>query len=178
MLGTMRIARAIFRRTVLIINRAVYNKSFGKFPISSSIMSHNKIEFPKNIYINSNVIIGSHNYFYNEQVHATFFIGNSVTIGDNCHIDYSGILKIGDDTLISSNVTIFTHDHGISPRSKPVYKKMIIGTKVWIGSNAMIMPSVTNIGDGSVIAAGSVVTKNVEAFTLVGGNPAKVIRSL
>jgi acetyltransferase-like isoleucine patch superfamily enzyme len=54
--------------------------------------------------------------------------------------------------------------------------KLIIGNDVYIGLDVTIMPSVTNIGDGSVIAAGSVIVKDVPPFAIVGGNPAKIIR--
>ena len=53
--------------------------------------------------------------------------------------------------------------------------KLVIGNDVWIGHNAIILPSVSNIGDGAVIGAGSVVTKDVPPFAVVAGNPAKII---
>jgi carbonic anhydrase/acetyltransferase-like protein (isoleucine patch superfamily) len=55
--------------------------------------------------------------------------------------------------------------------------KLVVGHDVWIGLNAIILPSVNSIGNGAIIAAGSVVTKNVESYAIMGGNPAKMIRS-
>lgn len=54
--------------------------------------------------------------------------------------------------------------------------KLIVGNDVWIGANAIILPNVTEIGDGAIVGAGSIVTKNVPEYAIVGGNPAKLIR--
>jgi acetyltransferase-like isoleucine patch superfamily enzyme len=84
-------------------------------------------------------------------------------------------IVIGQDTLIANGVTIRDSDnHSISGRNR-VSAPIIIGNHVWIGMNAMILKGVT-IGDGAVIAAGAIVTRDVPAKSLVGGVPAKIIR--
>ena len=93
-----------------------------------------------------------------------------------------GYITIEDDVLIGSGVHIYTTNHNYSDRLKPIsiqgstVKDVVIGRESWIGANAVILPGVT-IGQGSVIAAGSVVTKNVGAYTLVGGVPARIIKT-
>lgn len=77
-----------------------------------------------------------------------------------------------DDYLIDKNNGIKNKDW-----SNVKVKKIVIGDKAWIGFNSIILKGV-NIGEGSVVAAGSVVTKDVPAYTVVGGNPAKVIKKL
>ena len=81
-------------------------------------------------------------------------------------------IKVGNNSIIGYNTTILTHEYLIRE-----YRlgEVNIGDNVMIGANCTILPGVT-IGDHAVIAAGSVVTKNVEAYSFVGGNPIQVIR--
>ncbi len=98
-------------------------------------------------------------------------------IGDNCKIHVYKQLIIGSNTIISWNVSIMDGDgHSLiygDKNNTPM--SIIIGNNVWIGNNAIILKGV-NIGDNSVIAAGSVVTQSVPSCSLVAGNPAKIIR--
>jgi acetyltransferase-like isoleucine patch superfamily enzyme len=88
-----------------------------------------------------------------------------------------GGLDIGDNTQIGPHVTIVTDNHDLVNRNILKCRPVKIGKNVWIGAEAKIMPGVT-IGDNAVIAGGSVVTKDVPADAIAGGNPAKVIRYL
>ncbi|MFL9877051.1 sugar O-acetyltransferase [Herbaspirillum rhizosphaerae] len=107
-------------------------------------------------------------------------IGRNVFINQNCTMyDLAG-LDIGDDVMIGSNVSIITSGHPISPSQRHtavIAKPIRIERNVWIGAGATIIGGVT-IGENSVVGAGSVVTRDVPSNTLVGGNPAKVIRSI
>lgn len=107
-------------------------------------------------------------------------VGDNFYAGYNCTmLDYAEI-KIGNNCLIGPNVGIYTTGHNLNPndRYKAGYAKPItIGNDVWIGGHSCIVPGVT-IGDGVVVAAGSVVTKDVPSLTMVAGVPAKVIKSL
>ncbi|MBQ2260178.1 MAG: acyltransferase [Loktanella sp.] len=102
-------------------------------------------------------------------------IGDQVQINRDVHLDTTGGLVIGDQTLISEGVVIYTHDHGRNPRSAPVPLVKTIGTGVWIGLRAVILPQCRRIGDHAVIGAGAVVTADVPAGAVVAGNPARVI---
>lgn len=107
-------------------------------------------------------------------------IGRNVFINQNCTFYDLGGLDIGDDVMIGPNVSMITTGHPLDPsqrRSVTIGKPIVIGRNVWIAAGATIIGGVT-IGENSVVAAGSVVTKNVPANTLVGGNPARVIRSI
>ena len=115
----------------------------------------------------------------------------SIKIGSNCHfgafnhITAINSIEIGDNLLTGKNVTITDNSHGssnlndllIEPVLRPLISKgpIKIGSNVWIGDKATILPNVT-IGDGAVIAANAVVTKNVPAYTVAAGNPAKIIK--
>lgn len=106
-------------------------------------------------------------------------IGNHVEINEDCWIRN---VKIGNDVMIGPRVMILNYGHVYNSLIIPMidqgiqsYPQTEIGNDVWVGANAIILPG-KKIGTGSIIAAGSVVVKDVEPFSIVGGNPAKVIR--
>lgn len=111
--------------------------------------------------------------------------GKNITIGKNvffntgCSFQDRGGISIGDGTMIGMNVTIATLNHGLPLETRNVTypSPVIIGKNVWIGSNATILPGVT-IGDNSVVAAGAVVTKDVQENTVVAGVPAKELNKI
>lgn len=106
-------------------------------------------------------------------------IGKDVFINSGCHFQDQGGVKIGDGAFIGHNVVLATINHDLNPKNnrKNIYAPIVIGNHVWIGSNATILQGVT-IGEWAVVAAGAVVTKNVEPYTVVGGVPAKVIKTI
>ncbi|SMG54991.1 Acetyltransferase (isoleucine patch superfamily) [Paraburkholderia susongensis] len=107
-------------------------------------------------------------------------IGRNVFINQNCTFYDLGGLDIADDVMIGPNVSIITSGHPIEPsqrRNGVIAKPIVIERNVWIAAGATIIGGVT-VGENSVVAAGSVVTRDVPPNTLVGGNPARVIRSI
>ena len=113
-------------------------------------------------------------------------IGKECSISSYNHITCINKIQFGDHVLTGKWVTITDNNHGttdketltIPPTKRPLHSKgpVIIGNNVWIGDKATILPGVT-IGDGAVIAANSVVTKDVPAYSLAAGNPAKIIKT-
>lgn len=134
--------------------------------------------YPKNIEIGENCILNKNVSLGSELTDSILQIGDKVSISRNVQLDFSGDLIISNNVTISENVSILTHDHGMNPRCIPEKRALKIGENVWIGSNALILHNVNEIGPNSIIAAGSVVTKDVEKNTVVGGNPAKFIRNI
>lgn len=107
-------------------------------------------------------------------------VGHNVFINQNCTFYDLGGIDIADDVLIGPNVSIITSGHPIKPserRTAVVAKPIVIERNVWIAAGAIVIGGVT-IGENSVVAAGAVVTRDVPPNTLVGGNPARVIRSI
>ena len=106
-------------------------------------------------------------------------VGKNVFINACCKFQDQGGITIGDNVLIGHNVTLATLNHDFNPQTRQyIYPKPInIGNNVWIGSDSTILPGIT-IGDGAIVGAGSVVTKNVEPNTVVAGNPAKIIKKI
>jgi acetyltransferase-like isoleucine patch superfamily enzyme len=110
--------------------------------------------------------------------------GAKLTLGDRVFINWGSSvvaheeIEIGDDCKIGELTAIFDTDHHeVEPGSSVVKSKVSIGSNVWIGRNSIVLPGV-QIGDNSVIAAGSLVNSDVEPNTLVGGVPARLIRRL
>nr|WP_210119173.1 acyltransferase [Treponema parvum] len=123
--------------------------------------------FGKNIYLSRNI---------------AFLNPRNISIGNNCVLN-SGIildgrgaaLRIGNNVDIAQDVNVWTQEHDTMSCDHRLHSAaVIINANVWIASRAIILPGVT-IGEGAVIAAGAVVTKNVEPFSIVAGVPAKKI---
>ena len=110
-------------------------------------------------------------------------IGKHLSIGKHVFINHSltcmsaGGIRIDEGTQIGPQCTIITTNHDFNDRNVLICKGVYICKNVWIGARATIMPGVT-IGEGAVVAGGAVVVKDVEPHTVVGGNPAKVIKRL
>ncbi|MBO9706610.1 MAG: sugar O-acetyltransferase [Caulobacter sp.] len=107
-------------------------------------------------------------------------IGRNVFINQNCTIYDLAPVTIGDDVLIGPNVSLITDGHPVAPSQRTAYvvaRPIVIERGVWIAAGAIVVGGV-RVGENSVVAAGSVVTRDVPANTLVGGNPARVIRSI
>ena len=117
---------------------------------------------------------------------ADFGKGSGISIGNNSGLVVDcfvrGPLEIGDDVMMGRWVNIMTNSHDTSRIDIPMNqqghkppKKVTIGSDVWIGNRVIILPGV-NIGKGSIIGAGAVVTKDVPEYAVVAGVPAKVIK--
>jgi len=106
-------------------------------------------------------------------------LGKNIFINSGCRFQDHGGITIGDGALIGHNVVLATLNHDFAPEKRGTTHPapIVIGKNVWIGSNATVLAGVT-IGDNSIVAAGAVVTKDVPADMIVGGDPAKVIKTL
>ena len=113
--------------------------------------------------------------------------GCNIHVGENFYANFNCVIldvcevRIGKNCMLAPSVHIFTATHPLDPDDRnsglELGKPIVIGDNVWIGGNAVINPGVT-IGDNAVIASGAVVTKNVAANTVVGGNPARVLKEI
>ncbi len=106
-----------------------------------------------------------------------FVMGDNSVINAKCRLDNRGNIIIGNNVSISQEVIILTADHDFnSPDFASRNKPVVIEDDVWIGTRGIILPGCT-IGKGAVVAAGSVVTKDVPAFSVVAGIPARIIKT-
>lgn len=127
-----------------------------------------------NVYIGANVVIKGHE---------NLSIGDNVSIHSCCYIDASGGIVLKNDISIAHQTSILSSEHTWGDPDLPIkynpveFKKTIINDDVWVGCGARILGGVT-INSRSIVASGAVVVKNVPASKIVGGVPAKVIKSL
>lgn len=160
--------------------------------VTFPLTNYDKLCFLKNIIKNPNIIVGDYTYYddfenvenFEKNVKYHFdFIGDKLIIGKFCMIasDVKFIMNGGNhltDSISAYPFAIFGGDwkDAMQGKSYPTKGNTVIGNDVWIGHNATIMPGVT-IGDGAVIATNATVTKDVEPYTIVGGNPAQIIKN-
>ena len=114
-----------------------------------------------------------------------FDYGCNLFVGENFYANYNltvldcARVTIGDNVMLGPNVSIYTATHPLDARERASGLEMAhpitIGNDVWIGQNVTVMPGV-HIGDGAIIAANSVVAKDVPAYCIAGGNPCKIIK--
>lgn len=112
--------------------------------------------------------------------------GNPKYIGINCTLDFKGGIIFNEGVVISNEACLLTHDYSLNVLAKnyesnnqEIYKAepIELGANCFVGKRAIVLPGIT-IGEGAVVAAGSVVTKNVKAKVIVAGNPARIIREI
>lgn len=158
-----------------------------KFPLPN----YNRLCFLKNIITNPNIIVGDYTYYddfkdvhnFEKNVKYHFdFTGDKLIIGKFCMIasDVTFIMNGANhltDAVSTYPFAIFGADwqNAMDGKTYPYKGDLVIGNDVWIGYKTTIMAGVT-IGDGAIIASNSVVTKDVEPYSIIGGNPAKLIR--
>ena len=152
---------------------------------------YNRLCFLKNIIKNPNIEVGDYTYYddfedatnFEKNVRYHFdFVGDKLIIGKFCMIG-SGVTFIMNganhltDAITTYPFAIFGQgwEHAMDGKQYPNKGNIVIGNDVWIGYNATIMAGV-KVGDGAIIATNATVTKDVEPYTVVGGNPAKEIR--
>lgn len=152
---------------------------------------YNRLCFLKNIIKNPQIQVGDYTYYddfedvsnFEKNVKYLFdFVGDRLIIGKFCMIasDVTFIMNGANHlskSLSSYPFAIFGHgwENAMDGKNYPHKGDTVIGNDVWIGYGATIMPGV-KIGDGAIIASKSVVTKDVEPYTIVGGNPAQIIK--
>ncbi|WP_282069432.1 acyltransferase [Olleya namhaensis] len=134
--------------------------------------------YPNNVSFGSNCLVDKGARFASELKSGELKIADNVQINRGVYLDFTGGVIIEDNVLISKDCYIISHSHGYDPRSKAVAKPLRVARNVWIGAKVLICENVNVIGENSIIAAGAVVTKNVEPNSIYGGNPAKKIKDV
>jgi virginiamycin A acetyltransferase len=155
------------------------------------LANYDRLCFLKNIIKNPNIIVGDYTYYddfedvmnFEKNVKYHFdFTGDKLIIGKFCMIasDVTFIMNGANhltDAITTYPFAIFGNgwESAMEGKTYPSKGNIVVGNDVWIGYNATIMAGVT-IGDGAIIGTNSVVTKDVEPYSIVGGNPAKLIK--
>ena len=156
---------------------SVLSKAGQRLTIGADVIITGKT----NIRVGDNVSIMRSSYLYGER--GDIQIGSRVSVNTNTCIGATGgKVSIGDDVLIAQNVVLRAADHAYKDASKPINQQGHVGgsitieDNVWIGANVVVTKNVV-LGEGSIVAAGAVVTKNVPPYAIVAGVPAKTISS-
>ncbi|QYJ72798.1 acyltransferase [Shewanella sp. FJAT-51649] len=160
-----------------LITTYMYSRICKQFGAGVIIQYGVKIEQPRNVSIGNNVFIGRGTIIQSETSTGELVLEDSVHIGNDCHIDHSGNVTIGEKALLSESVFIYSHSHGYLPRSKPLPIDKYISKSVWIGARATILESATIISEKNIIAAHSVVVKSIlDKNVICAGVPAKEVK--
>jgi acetyltransferase-like isoleucine patch superfamily enzyme len=144
-------------------------------------LSQKGLVFGDKVTVGSYAIIRPSN-LYGGEAGVGLKVGNNSNIGPYSYIGCSGYIEIGDNVMMSPRVSIYSENHNFSDPEIPMNEQGVTRSFVkieddcWIAANSVILAGVT-IGKGSVVAAGSIVTKDVPPYSIVAGNPAKVIKN-
>ena len=157
----------------------------GEFEMPNQLLGLKYIKIGEGTHLNKGIILTAWDSYAGEKWTPSIKIGNNCHIGEFTHITSCNNIEIGDNLLTGRYVYISDNSHGtanfsqmkIHPANRFLYSKgpIKIGNNVWIGESARILAGVS-IGDGAIIGANSVVTKDVPAYSVVGGIPAKVLK--
>lgn len=178
LLAFWRMAQALDRRFRSMVATHAWRKKAIHFGMASIVQDRVFVEDITHISVGKQCLIGSNSQFTTEISTASVTMGSGVQINRDVHIDYTGGLLIGDNVLISEAVVLYTHDHGLDPRSEPISYQKNIAQGAWIGARAILLPNCRIVGESAIIGAGSVVTSDVPPKCIYAGNPARLIRSL
>ncbi|MBR9775160.1 MAG: acyltransferase [Cytophagales bacterium] len=176
---------------MLLVGKGVTIRQAGSFQVGRNFvaqdhceincLSQNGIIFGDKVTVGSYAMIRPTN-LYGGELGEGLKVGNNSSIGPYAYIGCSGYIEIGNNVMMSPRVSIYAENHVFANPEVPMIEQGVkrsfvkIEDDCWIASNAVILAGVT-IGKGSVVAAGSIVTKDVPPNSVVGGNPAKLIKS-
>lgn len=166
------------RRLLDALSTALARGNLGELGPGSRIQAGATIRHPGQVRIGAGTSIATGTEIASEMPDSACWIGSAVIVGSGVRLDYSGGLVIEDDVVLSEGVFVYTHSHGLAPKSAPNRTPLVIERGAWIGSHAIVIEGTTRIGAGSVVAAGSVVTREIPPGVVAGGVPARVIKSI
>ena len=163
----------------------LFSNNIGKYCFIGKHARINKIKYltmGNNCRIGNDCRLSFYDEFYGKKHCPELIIHDRAYLGDHLTILCADKIVIEEDVLMASYITITSENHGVNPEIEIPYSKQPLDTRsihigkgVWIGEKAIILPGV-EIGEEAIVAGGAVVTKNVPAYTIVAGNPARVIK--
>ena len=163
--------------------RAVYWRTLGMAVGPGARLGQMVVTWPHKISLGERCSL-EHGIYFNAaggySAGVAISVGAGTFIGSGCEFNAIESIRIGQNCLIASGSRFIDHNHGTElgtpMKLQPeVSAPIVLGSDVWVGANCVVLKGVT-IGDGAIVAAGSIVTKPVDPYTIVGGAPAKLIR--
>lgn len=186
MFNHLRIIFNLFYSSYLTRNFQYFGNSNISYPIRG-LLGGKYISIEDNVSLGKNIVLTAWDNYENEKFSPQIIIKKGTSIGDYAHITAINKIIIGENVLTGRRILITDNSHGetirkflmLPPSKRPLHSKgpVIIENNVWIGEKASILGGVT-IGEGAIIGANAVVTKDVPAFGVAVGNPAKTIKIL
>ncbi|AFL83570.1 acetyltransferase (isoleucine patch superfamily) [Belliella baltica DSM 15883] len=176
---------------VFLVGKRVTLRQVGYIEVGKNFIAQDHCEInglsQKGLIFGDKVTVGSYaiirpTNLYGGEAGVGLKVGNNSSIGPYSYIGCSGYIEIGDNVMMSPRVSIYSENHNFEDVDKSMIEQGVtrsfvkIENDCWIAANSIILAGVT-VGKGSIVAAGSVVTKDVPPFSIVGGNPAKIIKS-
>lgn len=181
--------KRIYKRYLSIIRYWLWKSKFGKTNGFINIGGNVTFQNPNSLFFGERISIGKHSYFLPCKEYAGISYSPKIEIGDGCIIgirnSFAAInsIKIGRNVLFAGYVHITDHSHGYEDIERPVTPQPLISKgpieiedDCWLGFGCEILSGV-HIGKHSIIAARAVVTHDVPSYTIVAGNPARIIKS-
>lgn len=178
----------LYNKIVSLLRYFKIKNKLGKSIGSISIGTGVRFKNPKCIFIGSHVGIGANTFFgpvekyCGESYTPRIIIGNNTWVGENCSFAAINRVQIGNNVLFARHVHITDHNHGYEDINLPISKQkliskgpVIIEDDCWLGFSCEILSGV-HIGKHSIVAARAVVTKDVPPYSIVAGNPARVVK--
>ena len=178
----------LYKRICSFIRRIYWSRKFGSVKGRIGIGKHVTFQNPDTLHFGKNVSIGKYTYFLPLKEYAGISYHPKITIGDGCWIGIRNSfacidsIEIRNNVLFAGYVHITDHSHGYEDANEPIKKQkliskgpIVIEDDCWLGFGCEILSGV-HIGKHSIVAARAVVTKDVPAYSIVAGNPARVVK--
>ncbi|BET24772.1 hypothetical protein EV673_3167 [Limnobacter thiooxidans] len=170
----VRVLRYLCSHSITMVYRLILGSVANSVKINCGVHINNC----SNVFIKNNSLIDVGVSISSESNEGYLRIGSNTQINRNVFIDFSGGVDIGDGVTISESAMVYTHSHGLDPRSHPTFSPLSIGDNVWIGVRVVVMPTCNFIAQNVVIGACSVVTKDITQPGVYAGSPARFLRHL
>lgn len=175
LLGSARFVRRAWLRLRHRGASMIWRSALAELGAGSLVQSGVLIELPRRVRVGARCLVTSGAWLTSELPDGTLELRDGVQINRDARLDHTGGLVLLEGALVSEGATVMTHDHGHDPHSAPRPCAMTIGRDAWIGAHAVILPGVRSIGDGAVVGAGAMVTRDVPPYAVVVGNPARIV---
>lgn len=175
--AAVRLARAGLRVAGERVALIYWRSALAAIGPHSRLQSGVRAMAPRRIRLGARCLIARNTRLTCELPGGELRLGDDVQVNQDCVLDFSGGLELRPGVLISEGAILYSHSHGHDPRSIPEPTPLVVEDGVWIGARALVLPGVGRIGAGSVVAAGSVLTKEAPPGVVLAGAPAKVIGS-